>query len=42
MVAKDPQAALRIREILTREAPNPRARFVDMTLSDKGFQVSRS
>lgn len=42
MVAKDPQAALRIREELTRLAPNPRARFVDMALSDKGFQVSRS
>lgn len=42
MVAKDPQSALRIRETLTREAPNPRARFVEMSLSDKGFQVSRS
>lgn len=42
MVAKDPQAALRIREILTQHAPNPRARFVEMSLSDKGFQVSRS
>lgn len=42
MVTKDPQAALRIREILTRNAPNPRTRFVDMSLSDKGFQVSRS
>lgn len=42
MVAKDPQAAARIREELHRLAPNPRARFVDMTLSDKGFQVSRS
>lgn len=42
MVAKDPQAALRIREILTQNAPNPRARFVEMSLSDKGFQVSRS
>ncbi len=42
IVAKDPQAALRIREILTQHAPNPRARFVEMSLSDKGFQVSRS
>lgn len=42
MVAKDPQAAVRIREILTQNAPNPRARFVEMSLSDKGFQVSRS
>ena len=42
MVAKDPQAALRIRETLTLNVPNPRARFVEMSLSDKGFQVSRS
>lgn len=42
MVAKDPQAALRIREILTQNTPNPRARFVEMSLSEKGFQVSRS
>ena len=33
MVAKDPQAALRIREILTQDVPNPRARFVEMALS---------
>lgn len=42
MVAKDPQAALRIRKTLACEASNPRARFVEMSLSDKGFQVSRS
>lgn len=42
MVAKDPQAAVCIRRILTAQAPNPYARFVEMTLSDKGFQVSRS
>lgn len=42
MIAKDLQAAQRIRKILTEQAPNPRARFVDMTLSDKGLQVSRS
>lgn len=42
MVAKDPQAALRIREILTLDVPNPRARFVEMALSGTGFQVSRS
>lgn len=42
MVAKDPQAASCIRRILTEQAPNPRARFVEMTLSDKGLQVSRS
>ena len=42
MVAKDPQAAVQIRRILTEYAPNPCARFVEMTLSDKGLQVSRS
>lgn len=42
MVAKDPQAAGYIRRILTEQAPNSCARFVDMTLSDKGLQVSRS
>lgn len=42
MVAKDPQAAVRIREILMRDVPNPRARFVEMSLSGKGFLVSRS
>ena len=42
MVAKDAQAALRIRKILSEESPNPRARFVDMSLSDTGFQLSRS
>lgn len=42
MVAKDPQAAGKIRRILTEHAPNPRARFVEMTLSEKGLQVSRS
>ena len=42
MVAKSPEAAVRIRSILTQNPPNARARFVDLTLSDKGFQVSRS
>lgn len=42
MVAKDPQAAVCIRRILSEQVPNPCARFVEMTLSDKGFQVSRS
>ena len=42
MVAKDPQAALRIREILTQDVPNPRARFVEMALSGTAFQESRS
>lgn len=42
MVAKDPEAAVRIRNILLQNPPNDRARFVDMNLSDKGLQVSRS
>ncbi len=42
MIAKDPAAALRIREILTKERPNARARFVEMSISRTGMQVSRS
>jgi galactokinase/mevalonate kinase-like predicted kinase len=40
--AKDPQAAARIRRILTRRPPNSRARFVRMDVSQSGFQASRS
>ena len=42
IVAKDPQAATCIRETLSKAQPNPRARFVEMKLSDKGLQISRS
>lgn len=42
MVAKDPEAAARLKNELMHHAPNDCARFVDMTLSNKGFQVSRS
>ena len=42
MVAKDPEAAARIRQLLTVQQPNANARFVDMTLSKTGLQVSRS
>lgn len=42
MVAKDPEAAARIRQILEANRPNGNARFVDMTLSKTGLQVSRS
>ena len=42
MVAKDPVAAARIRKVLDEHRPNVKARFVDMTLSAKGLQVSRS
>jgi len=42
MVAKDPDAALRIRKILEENRPNDKARFVEMQLSHKGFEVSFS
>lgn len=42
MVAKDPEAAARIRQTLTANPQNKNARFVEMSLSDKGTQVSRS
>ena len=44
MVAKDPEAAARIKQILAPQPDRQRsnARFVDMTLSTKGLQVSRS
>lgn len=42
IVAKDPEAALRIRRILAADAPNRNARLVEMALSDKGLQISRS
>ena len=42
MVAKDPEAAARIRQIIDANRTNVNARFVDMTLSETGLQVSRS
>lgn len=42
MVAKDPEAASRIRATLTANPVNPRARFVEMTVSPTGLRVSRS
>lgn len=42
MVAKDPDAAALIRHILNANRPNACARFVDMTLSHTGLQISRS
>ena len=42
MVAKDPEAAARIKQVIQAAQPNANARFVDMTLSKKGLQVSRS
>lgn len=42
MVAKDPQAALRIRQKLLAEPASPNARFVEMSVSQEGLQISRS
>ena len=42
MVAKDPEAAARIRTLLLENPLTESARFVDMKLSHKGLQVSRS
>ena len=42
MIAKDPEAAARIKQILTEHRQNANARFVEMTLSTTGLQISRS
>ena len=42
MVAKDPEAAARIKQRLIHHRPNANARFVEMSLSTTGLQVSRS
>ena len=42
MVAKDSEAATRIKQVIQQSEQNPNARFVDMTLSKKGLQISRS
>lgn len=42
MVAKDPECAARIRQTLTENRPFANARFVEMSLSTTGLQVSRS
>ena len=42
MIAKDPEAAARIKKILTENSSQKNARFVDMELSTKGLQISRS
>ena len=42
MVAKDDEAARRIRAALAERPPNPKARFVAMQLSRSGLQVTRS
>ena len=42
MVAKNPEAAARIKQKVNAMQPNANARFVDMALSKNGLQVSRS
>lgn len=42
MVAKDPEAAARIKQRLNENRQGANARFVDMALSTTGLQVSRS
>ncbi|MBM4147925.1 MAG: bifunctional fucokinase/L-fucose-1-P-guanylyltransferase [Lentisphaerae bacterium] len=42
MLAPDAAAARAVREELTGAPPNPRARFVKLSLSRTGFQVTRS
>ena len=42
MIAKDPEAAARIKQILTDKSIRKNARFVEMDLSTKGLQISRS
>jgi len=42
LIAKDPEAAARIKTILNENRRHPNARFVDMTLSKSGLQITRS
>ncbi len=42
ILAKDPEAAARIRSVLHNNPPNACARFVDLSLSKYGFQLTRS
>ena len=42
LAARDEDAALRIRRKLEERPPNPRARFVDFSVSDTGLQITRS
>ena len=42
IVAKDPEAAVKIKKIISENPPNKRARFVEMNISQDGLQVSRS
>ena len=42
MIAKDPEAAARIKQLLNDNRQNRNARFVEMLLSTTGLQISRS
>lgn len=42
MVAKDPEAAVRLRGLLAANPLSPTARMVDMSLSDTGLEISKS
>jgi hypothetical protein len=42
MIANDSEDGARIKEVLDETPPNDRARFVDLNLSDTGFQVTKS
>ena len=42
MMAKDPEAAARVKQVINANRMNANARFVDMMLSKAGLQVSRS
>jgi len=42
ILAHDDEAGRSIRRALTEAPPNDRARFVDMAVSETGFQVTRS
>ncbi|RPI92528.1 MAG: hypothetical protein EHM39_13545 [Chloroflexi bacterium] len=42
MLAKDREAAVKIRELLAARPPNARARFIEFALSDTGLEVTRS
>lgn len=42
MIAKAPEAAARIKQIITASHKSGNARFVDMTLSTNGLRISRS
>ena len=42
MIAKDPEAAARIKQILSENSIRKNARFVEMSLSTTGLQISRN